>query len=68
VLAGVIFDFHELALATLAISFGLWALLERRTRLFAAMLVLGCLAKEDIALTFAATSSDIPAHWPRRGP
>jgi uncharacterized membrane protein len=54
VLAGVIFDFHELAVATPAISFGLWALLERRTRLFAAMLVLGCLAKEDIALTFAA--------------
>jgi uncharacterized membrane protein len=53
-LAGVIFDFHELALAVPAISFGLWALLERRTRLFAAMLVLGCLTKEDIALTFAA--------------
>jgi uncharacterized membrane protein len=53
-LAGVIFDFHELALAVPAISFGLWALLERRTRLFVAMLVLGCLAKEDIALTFAA--------------
>jgi uncharacterized membrane protein len=54
VLAGVIFDFHELALAVPAISFGLWALLERRTRLFAAMLVLGCLTKEDVALTFAA--------------
>ncbi len=54
VLAGAIFDFHELAVAVPAISFGLWALLERRTRLFAAMLVLGCLAKEDIALTFAA--------------
>jgi len=54
VLAGDIFDFHELALAVPAISFGLWALLERRTRLFVAMLVLGCLAKEDIALTFAA--------------
>ncbi len=54
VLAGAIFDFHELALAVPAISFGLWALLERRNRLFAAMLVLGCLAKEDIALTFAA--------------
>ncbi|MGZ4257166.1 MAG: DUF2079 domain-containing protein [Gaiellaceae bacterium] len=54
VLAGAIVDFHELALAVPAISFGLWALLERRTRLFVAMLVLGCLAKEDIALTFAA--------------
>jgi len=54
VLAGVIFDFHEVAVAALAISFGLWALLERRTRLFVAMAVVGCLAKEDIALTFAA--------------
>lgn len=53
-LAGVIFDFHELALAVPAISFGLYALLERRTRLFWAMLALGCLSKEDIALTFAA--------------
>jgi uncharacterized membrane protein len=53
-LAGAIVDFHELAVAVPAISFGLWALLERRTRLFAAMLVLGCLTKEDIALTFAA--------------
>jgi uncharacterized membrane protein len=54
VLSGAIFDFHELAIAVPAISFGLWALLERKARLFLAMLVLGCLAKEDIALTFAA--------------
>jgi uncharacterized membrane protein len=53
-LSGVIFDFHELALAVPAMSFGLYALLERRTRLFWGMLVLGCLSKEDIALTFAA--------------
>jgi len=53
-LAGVIFDFHELALAVPAISFGLWALVERRLLLFWSMLVLGCLAKEDVALTFAA--------------
>jgi uncharacterized membrane protein len=53
-LAGAIFDFHELALAVPAISFGLYALLERRQRLFWSMFVLGCLSKEDIALTFAA--------------
>lgn len=53
-LSGAIFDFHELALAVPAISFGLYALLERRTWLFWAMLALGCLSKEDIALTFAA--------------
>lgn len=53
-LAGVIFDFHELAIAVPAISFGLYGLLERRPALFWPMFVLGCLAKEDIALTFAA--------------
>jgi len=54
VLAGVLFDFHELAVAVPAISFGIFALLERRTRLFWAMFAVGCLTKEDIALTFAA--------------
>jgi uncharacterized membrane protein len=54
VLAAVVFDFHELALAVVAISFGMYALLERRPVLFWAMFALGCLSKEDIALTFAA--------------
>jgi uncharacterized membrane protein len=53
-LAGMLFDFHELALAVPAISFGLYGLLERRPAVFWPMLALGCLAKEDIALTFAA--------------
>jgi uncharacterized membrane protein len=53
-LAGMAFDFHELALAVPAISFGLYALLERRTRLFWSALAIGCLSKEDVALTFAA--------------
>ncbi len=53
-LAGMIFDFHELALAVPAISFGLYALLERKAKLFWPMLVLGCLSKEDVALTFGA--------------
>jgi uncharacterized membrane protein len=53
-LAGVIFDFHELAVAVPAISFGLYALLERRPGLFWPMFALGCLSKEDVALTFAA--------------
>lgn len=53
-LAGMIFDFHELALAVPAISFGLYGLLERRPAVFWPMFALGCLAKEDIALTFAA--------------
>jgi uncharacterized membrane protein len=54
VLAGVVFDFHELAVAVPALSFGIYALLERRPRLFWAMFTVGCLTKEDIALTFAA--------------
>ena len=54
VLAGVLFDFHELAVAVPALSFGIYALLERRARLFWAMFMVGCLTKEDIALTFAA--------------
>jgi uncharacterized membrane protein len=53
-LAGMIFDFHELALAVPAISFGLYGLLERRPAVFWPMFALGCLAKEDVALTFAA--------------
>ena len=54
VLAAVVFDFHELAIAVVAISFGLYALLERRPVLFWFMFTLGCLSKEDITLTFAA--------------
>jgi uncharacterized membrane protein len=54
VLAGVLFDFHEYAVAVPALSFGTYALLEKRTRLFWAMFVVGCLTKEDVALTFAA--------------
>lgn len=54
VLAAVVFDFHELAIAVVAISFGLYALLERRPVLFWFMFALGCLSKEDITLTFAA--------------
>jgi uncharacterized membrane protein len=53
-LAGMFFDFHELALAVPAISFGLYGLLERRAAVFWPAFALGCLAKEDVALTFAA--------------
>jgi uncharacterized membrane protein len=54
VLAGVIFDFHHIAFAVPAVSFGLYAVLTRRDRLFWAMLALGLLTRENIALTFAA--------------
>ena len=55
VLSGVIYDFHHIAFAVPAISFGLYAVLTNRNRLFWAMLVVGLLTRENIALTFAAT-------------
>src|SRR3984893_4720002 len=54
VLSGVIYDFHHIAFAVPAIAFGLYAVLTKRNRLFWAMLVLGLLTRENIALTFAA--------------
>jgi uncharacterized membrane protein len=54
VLSGVIYDFHHIAFAVPAISFGLYAVLTNRNRLFWAMLVVGLLTRENIALTFAA--------------
>jgi len=54
VFSGVIFDFHHIAFAVPAVSFGLYAVLTRRDRLFLAMLALGLLTRENIALTFAA--------------
>ena len=54
VLSGVIYDFHHIAFAVPAISFGLYAVLTNRNRLFWAMLALGLLTRENIALTFAA--------------
>src|SRR6202171_200192 len=54
VLSGVIYDFHHIAFAVPAISFGLYAVLTNHNRLFWAMLVGGLLTRENIALTFAA--------------
>src|SRR2546426_10736183 len=54
VLSGVIYDFHHIAFAVPAISFGLYGVLTNRNRLFWAMLVVGLLTRENIALTFAA--------------
>ncbi len=54
VLSGVIYDFHHIAFAVPAISFGLYGVLTQRNRLFWAMLVVGLLTRENIALTFAA--------------
>lgn len=54
VFSGVIFDFHHIAFAVPAVSFGLYAVLTNRNRLFWAMLALGLLTRENIALTFAA--------------
>src|SRR5438874_8430485 len=54
VLSGVIYDFHHIAFAVPAIAFGLYAVLTNRNRLFWAMLLVGLLTRENIALTFAA--------------
>src|ERR1700736_6930794 len=54
VLSGVVYDFHHIAFAIPAVSFGLYAVLTKRNRLFWPMLALGLLTRENIALTFAA--------------
>lgn len=54
VLSGNLFDFHELAFAAPILSFALYALLTKRTRLLLAMVALALLTREDLALTFAA--------------
>jgi uncharacterized membrane protein len=54
ILSGVIYDFHHIAFAVPAISFGLYAVLTHRNRLFWVMLLVGLLTRENIALTFAA--------------
>src|SRR3989440_8790967 len=54
VLSGVGYDFHPIAFPVPAISFGLYAVLTKRNWLFWPMLALGLLARENIALTFAA--------------
>src|SRR5437879_4364670 len=54
ILAGVLFDFHNVVLAVPAISAALYAMLERRNRLLWAMVAIALLAREDIALTLIA--------------
>jgi uncharacterized membrane protein len=54
VLSGVIYDFHHIAFAVPAVSFGLYAVLTKNNRLFWPMLVIGLLTRENVALTFAA--------------
>jgi uncharacterized membrane protein len=54
VLSGVVFDFHHIAFAVPAVSFALYAVLTRNDRLLWAMLALGLLTRENVALTFAA--------------
>jgi uncharacterized membrane protein len=54
VLSGVVYDFHHIAFAVPAVSFGLYAVLTKRNALFWAMLAVGLLTRENIALTFAA--------------
>ena len=54
VLSAVVYDFHHIAFAVPAVSFGLYAVLVKNNRLLWAMVALGLLTRENIALTFAA--------------
>jgi len=54
ILAGVLFDFHNVVLAVPAISAALYAALDRRNRLLWAMVAIAMLTREDIALTLIA--------------
>src|SRR3989442_343443 len=54
ILSGVVFDFHHIAFAVPAVSFALYAVLTRNDRLFWAMLAVGLLTRENVALTFPA--------------
>ncbi len=54
VLAAVVFDFHHIAYAVPAVSLALYAVLTRKNPLFWAMMVVGLLSRESVALTFAA--------------
>jgi uncharacterized membrane protein len=52
--AGALFDFHELAVGTLGISVALYGLVTRRSWPFWTGAVVALLSKEDLALTVAA--------------
>jgi uncharacterized membrane protein len=54
VISGALYDFHELAFAAPILSLALYATLTGRDRLLWAMVVLGLLTKENLALTLAA--------------
>jgi uncharacterized membrane protein len=54
VLGANLFDFHEVAFAAPILGFALYGLLTGRMRLLWAMVPLGLLTREDLALTFAA--------------
>jgi uncharacterized membrane protein len=53
-LSGVIYDFHHIVFAVPAVSFGIYAALTRNNRLLWAMVLVGLLTRENVALTFAA--------------
>jgi uncharacterized membrane protein len=54
ILAGVLFDFHHVAFAVPAMAWALYATVNRRNWLLAAMVVVAMLTREDVALTLVA--------------
>lgn len=66
VLAGNIFDFHELAIAAPLVSVALYAMLTKRDVVLWVAVVLLLLTKEDLALTlvgFAAFAALVQRRW-----
>ena len=52
ILAGDVFDFHQLAVAVPAVSFALYAAVTRNNLILWPSAVVGMLSKEDVSLTF----------------
>lgn len=53
VLAGIVYDFHHVVFAVLAVSIAIYAIRTRRDRLLWAMVVVALLTREDVALVLA---------------
>lgn len=54
VLAGIVYDFHHVVFAVLAVSVAIYAVRARRDRLLWAMVAVALLTREDISLVVAA--------------
>jgi len=65
VFGGVIWEFHEKSLATLAIAVGFWALLSRRHRIFVSSMVLLVMCREHYGVAVAGFGALWLRHYGR---